>query len=37
MAKIISACEQSGLNIVPRVNPPVAFESWLNTVEAEAK
>lgn len=35
--QIISACEQSGLNIVPRVNPPVAFESWLNTVEAEAK
>lgn len=34
---VISACEQSGLNIVPRVNAPVSLETWVSAVQAERK
>lgn len=32
---VISACEQSGRSVLPRVNAPMAYESWLKTVKAD--
>ncbi len=29
---IISACEQSGRSIIPQINEPVAFHTWLGTL-----
>lgn len=34
---LISACEQSGLNIVPTLNPPKPVLQWAEQVEAERK
>lgn len=34
---VLSACEQSGLNIIPRVNPPCAFDTWITSVQADRK
>lgn len=34
---VIGACEQSGLNIVPRVNTPQSIEQWAAQVQAEQK
>ena len=34
---LISACEQSGLNIVPALNPPLPLHQWCETVQAERK
>ncbi len=34
---LISACEQSGLNIVPVLNPPLPLHQWCETVQAERK
>ncbi len=34
---IISACEQSGRNHLPRLHAPLPLEQWLGTVEASCK
>ena len=34
---IISACEQSGRNRLPRLHAPLSLEQWLGTVEASCK
>ncbi|MVF13638.1 16S rRNA (uracil(1498)-N(3))-methyltransferase [Ketobacter sp. MCCC 1A13808] len=34
---MISACEQSGLNIVPTLNPPLPLLQWAEQVEADRK
>lgn len=34
---LVSACEQSGLNIVPVLNPPAALNSWIENVSADRK
>lgn len=34
---VISACEQSGLNIVPKVHTPIALTVWAAQVQAERK
>lgn len=34
---VISACEQSGLNIVPKVNVPVSLEAWASGLQTERK
>lgn len=34
---LISACEQSGLNIVPVLNPPQPIHQWCESVQAERK
>lgn len=34
---VIGACEQTGLNVVPKVNTPVSLESWASSVQTERK
>lgn len=34
---LISACEQSGLNIIPTLNPPLPVHQWVGSVQAERK
>lgn len=34
---LISACEQSGLNILPTLHPPVTITQWAETVDTELK
>lgn len=33
----VSACEQCGRSVVPRVNPPTAISDWLASVDAELR
>ena len=33
----ISACEQSGRNDTPKINPPIALQDWVSQVEAQSK
>ncbi|HUE90894.1 16S rRNA (uracil(1498)-N(3))-methyltransferase [Pseudomonas sp.] len=33
----ISACEQCGRSSLPRINPPITLEQWLEQVEADLK
>lgn len=34
---MIAACEQSGRTIIPRLNPPIAFSSWIKQTDAGLK
>lgn len=34
---LIAACEQSGLNLVPVLNPPLPLAQWCESVQAERK
>lgn len=34
---LVSACEQSGLNIIPTLNPPVSLLQWAEQIETERK
>lgn len=34
---VVSACEQSGLNIVPKVNTPCSLEAWAGALQTEKK
>lgn len=34
---VIAACEQSGMNIVPRVHTPIPLADWLAKVDAECR
>lgn len=34
---VVSACEQSGRSVVPRVEPPVKYEQWLASLEDDDK
>lgn len=33
----VSACEQCGRSVVPRVHPPTALDTWLNDLQADLK
>lgn len=33
----VSACEQCGRSVVPRVNPPTSMDDWLASVDAELR
>ncbi|QIB50757.1 16S rRNA (uracil(1498)-N(3))-methyltransferase [Pseudomonas sp. OIL-1] len=33
----VSACEQCGRSVVPRINPPTAVDDWLTSVEADLR
>ncbi|MBL34031.1 MAG: 16S rRNA (uracil(1498)-N(3))-methyltransferase [Oceanospirillaceae bacterium] len=33
----VSACEQSGRNVIPRIHPPLSFNDWCAQTEADLK
>ena len=33
----ISACEQCGLNVVPKINPPQALDTWTANTQADVR